>query len=78
MLFKVKCHEIFCFPENNLRAISIFFSRKFAEIFAGQGAPPVSTTQAVNLPPTRTANVVATSGKLAEGVCEFSKNSRRP
>jgi hypothetical protein len=34
-------------PENNIRVISIFF--KFAEIFASQGAPPVSTTQVENL-----------------------------
>ena len=27
------------------------FFRKFAEIFASQGAPPVSTTQVANLPP---------------------------
>jgi hypothetical protein len=30
------------------------FFRKFAEIFASQGAPPVSTTPAANLPPVST------------------------
>ncbi len=37
-------------PENNIRVISNFL-RKFAEIFASQGAPPVSTTPVANLPP---------------------------
>ncbi len=52
-VLKRQCHKIFCFrffswiiipqaPENNTRVISNFF-RKFAEIFASQGAPPVST-----------------------------------
>jgi len=35
--------------DNNIRIISNFF-RKFAEIFASQGAPPVSTTPAANFP----------------------------
>jgi hypothetical protein len=53
------------------------FFRKFAEIFASQGAPPVSTTPVANLPPvsaTPVANflpifacVVDTSGKFATG-----------
>ncbi len=51
---------------------------KFAEIFASQGAPPVSMTQVVTLPPvstkpaanfaTSSAVVVDTGGKLATGV----------
>ena len=55
-LLKGQCHEIFSWitfpqaPENNIRIISIFFW-KFAEIFASQGAPPVSTSPAANLPP---------------------------
>jgi hypothetical protein len=50
------------------------FFRKFAEIFASQGAPPVSTTPVANLPPvsatpvanfsTSFASVVDTGGKL--------------
>ncbi len=61
LLLKGQCHEIFCFrffswitfpqaPENNSRVIYNFFW-KFEEIFAGQGAPPVSTTPLANLPP---------------------------
>jgi hypothetical protein len=54
------------------------FCRKFADLFASQGAPPVSTTPAANLPPvsvtpvanisTIFASVVDTSGKFATGV----------
>ncbi len=54
------------------------FFRKFADIFASQGAPPVSTTPVANLPPvsatpvanffTIFAGVVDTSGKFATGV----------
>jgi hypothetical protein len=54
------------------------FFRKFAEIFASQGAPPVSTTPVANLPPvsvtpvanisTIFASVVDTDGKFAAGV----------
>jgi hypothetical protein len=54
------------------------FFRKFAEIFASQGAPPVSTTPVANLPPvsmTPAANfatsspcAVDTGGKCAAGV----------
>jgi hypothetical protein len=56
-----------------IRVISNFF-RKFAEIFASQGAPPVLTTPMANLAPasttpganfaTGTAGIVDTSGKL--------------
>ncbi len=49
---KGQCHEIFCFwfpqaPEYTIRAVAKFF-RKFAEIFAVQGAPPVSLTPVAN------------------------------
>jgi hypothetical protein len=54
------------------------FFRKSAEIFASQGAPPVSTTPVANLPPvsatpvenfsTIFASVVDISGKFATGV----------
>jgi hypothetical protein len=53
------------------------FFRKFAEILASQGAPPVSTTPVANLPPVSTtpvafstifASVVDTGGKFATGV----------
>jgi hypothetical protein len=53
------------------------FFRKFAEIFASQGAPLVSTTPVANLPPvsatpvanfsTIFASVVDTGGKFATG-----------
>jgi hypothetical protein len=43
------------------------FFRKFAEIFASQGAPPVSTTQVANLS-TIFASVVDTGGKFPTGV----------
>jgi hypothetical protein len=41
--------------------------RKFAEIFASQNAPPVSTTPTANFA-TSTAGVVDTSAKFATGV----------
>jgi hypothetical protein len=40
---------------------------KFAEIFASQGAPPVSTTPAANFA-TSFPSVVDTGGKFATGV----------
>ena len=61
-----------------LRLDSFEFFRKFAEIFASQGAPPVSVTPVANLPPvslipvanfsTIFASVVDTGGKFATGV----------
>jgi hypothetical protein len=48
-------------PEYPIRTVSIFF-QKFAEIFASQGAPPVSTTSAENFV-TSFASVVDTGGK---------------
>jgi hypothetical protein len=58
------------------------FFRKFAEIFASQGAPLVSTTPVANLPPvsatpvanfsTIFASVVDTGGKFATGVNDAS------
>ncbi len=55
---KGQCHGTFCFwfflwinvppaPEYPIRIVSNFL-RKFAEIFASQGSPPVSTTPAAN------------------------------
>ncbi len=44
-------------PGNKIRVISNFFGRKFADIFASQGAPTVSTTPAANFA-TGTASVV--------------------
>ncbi len=43
--------------------------RKFAEIFASQGAPPVSTTPAANFD-TSFASVIDTVGKFATGVSD--------
>ena len=43
------------------------FFRKFAEIFASQGAPPVSATPVANFS-TIFASVVDTGGKFATGV----------
>ncbi len=64
-------------PENNTRVLSNFF-QKFAEIFASQGAPQVSTTLVATLPPvsvslaanfaTSSAGVVNTVGKSVTGV----------
>jgi hypothetical protein len=45
------------------------FFRKFAEIFASKGAPPVSTTPAANFA-TSFASVVDTGGKFATGVSD--------
>ncbi len=44
-------------PEYSIKTVSNFL-RKFTEIFASQGAPPVSTTPAANLPPVSTTAVV--------------------
>jgi hypothetical protein len=43
------------------------FFQKFAELFASQGAPPVSTTPTANFS-TSFASVVDTGGKFATGV----------
>jgi hypothetical protein len=59
-LLKGQCHENFCFwffssvsfppaPEYPIRTLSNF--QKFAETFASQGAPPVSTTPVDNFSP---------------------------
>ncbi len=60
------------------------FFRKFTEIFASQGAPPVSMTPVANLPPmsltpvanfsTIFASVVDTGGKFATGVNDTGGN----
>jgi hypothetical protein len=76
MFLKGQCQEIFCFwffhesvshqPQSiPLRPFWIFW--KFAEIFASQGAPPVSTTPAANFSSIFTS-VVDTDGKFAPGV----------
>ncbi len=52
-------------PEYPIRTISNLF-RKFAEIFASQGTPPVSTTPVANFA-TSFASVVDTGGKFATG-----------
>ncbi len=49
------------------------FFRKFAEISASQGAPPVSTTTAANFA-TSSACVVDTGGKFATGVNDTGGN----
>ncbi len=87
-LLKGQCHEIFCFwffswisfPRPRVLHLDRFeFFKKFSEIFASQGAPPVSTTPVANLPPvsaTTAANfypifasvVDDTGGKFATGV----------
>jgi hypothetical protein len=43
------------------------YFRNFAEIFASQGTPPVSTTPVANLPPVSTG-FNDTGGKFATGV----------
>jgi hypothetical protein len=84
---KGQCHEIFSSgffhesvsPQPQSIPLDRFeFFRKFAEIFASQGTPPVSTTLAAKLPPVSTtpaanfatsfASVVDTGGKFAAGV----------
>ncbi len=64
VILKGQCHEIFCFcffhesifPQPQSIPFRPFFEffRKFAEIFASQGAPPVSMTPVANLPPVST------------------------
>ncbi len=72
---KGQCHEILVFfmnqfpPSHRVSHLDCFeFFRKFAEIFASQGAPPVSTTPAAKLPPvsrTPAANLLPVSTTLA-------------
>ncbi len=59
-ILKGQCHESFCFcfffhesvsPQPQSIPLGPFrIFKKFAEIFASQGAPPVSTTPVANLP----------------------------
>ena len=72
---KGQCHEIFCFwffhesvsPHPRVFHLDRFeFFRKFAEIFASQGIPPVSATPAANCY-TIFTSVVDTGGKFATG-----------
>jgi hypothetical protein len=71
------------FPRPRVLHLDHFeFFRKFAKIFASQGAPPVSTTPVANLAPvsatppanfyTIFASVVDTGGKFATGVNDAS------
>jgi hypothetical protein len=48
------------------------FFRKFAEIFASQGAPPVTTTPAAKLPPVSTTPVANLPPVSATPVANFS------
>ncbi len=76
VMYGIQCHEIFCFYD------SFKFFQKLMEIFASQGAPPVSTTPVANLPPVSTTpmanfdnsfdSVVDNSGKFATGVNDTS------
>jgi hypothetical protein len=50
------------------------FQRKFSEIFASQGAPPVSTTQMVT---SFQRFALTTSGKFATGGINNSGNTRK-
>ncbi len=86
VLLKGQCHEIFASgffmnqfsPRPRVSHKDCFkFFRKFAEIFASQGAPPVSTTSVANLPlvsTTQAANFATsfasfvTGGKFATSV----------
>jgi hypothetical protein len=58
---------------NYIRVISNFFL-KFAEIFASEGAPPVSTTPAANLPPMSTTPVVHLELRISPRICEKIRN----
>ncbi len=73
---KGQCHEIFCFwffhESVSPKPLSIPFGpfqffRKFVEIFAAQGLPPVPTTPEANFA-TSFTSVVDTSGKFSTGV----------
>jgi hypothetical protein len=72
---KGQCHEIFLLlvffmnqfpPSPRVFHLDRFkFFQKFAEIFASQGAPPVSMTPAAKLPPvSMTPVAIATGGKF--------------
>jgi hypothetical protein len=47
------------------------YLRKFAEIFASQGEPPVSTTPAANLPPVSMTMAANFSTSFASVVCRW-------
>jgi hypothetical protein len=59
-------------PDYSIKTVSNFF-RKFSEIFASQGAPPVSMTPAANFS-TIFASIVDTGGKFATCVKDTSGN----
>jgi hypothetical protein len=77
-LLKGKCHEIIASvfslhesvsPSPRVTHLDPFkFFLKFAEIFASQGAPPVSTTPVAILPPVLLVLLIYTGGKFATGV----------
>jgi hypothetical protein len=76
LALKGQCHEIFCFwffHESVSPSLRVFhldrfkFFRKFAEIFASQGAPPVSATPVAKFS-NIFASVVDTGGKFATGI----------
>jgi hypothetical protein len=77
MTLKGQCHKIVCFwffhesvfPKPQSIPLGRFqnFSNPFLEIFASQGASPVSTTPAANFA-TSFASVVDAGGKFATGV----------
>jgi hypothetical protein len=79
---KGQCHEIFCFwflfmnqfpPSSRVFHLDHFeFFQKFSEIFASQGAPPVSSTPAAKLPPVSTTPVANLPPVSAIPVANFS------
>ncbi len=79
-ILKRQCHKIFAtgffmnhLPPSPLKITlgSFMFFRKFAEIFASQGAPPISMTPVENLPPVSTtpAAIFATDTTVVNDTC---------
>jgi hypothetical protein len=63
-------------PEYPIRTVSIFV-QKFAEIFASQGAAPVSPTPVANLPPVSTtpaANFANNFTSVVDTGCKFASS----
>ncbi len=88
---KGQCHEIFCFwffhesvspPSPRVSHQDRFeFFRKFAEIFASDGAPPVWTTPVANLPPVSTtpaANFATSFASFVDTVANLPPVSTTP
>jgi hypothetical protein len=68
---KGQCHKKFCFrffhESSSPKPLKITLGHfKFAEIFASQSAPPISTTPVANFA-TSSAGVLDTGGKFATG-----------